>query len=140
MYLLDTNIISEIRKIPLNKANPKVELWVASKNPKDWFLSSIVLLELKQGACLARHNEDFVKANMLDRWINEAVIPIFAERILPVTDEIALLCSSLHVPNPRDKHDALIAATALAHGLTLVTDNVKDFRGIDELRIINPFV
>ncbi|OBX82970.1 type II toxin-antitoxin system VapC family toxin [Moraxella nonliquefaciens] len=139
MYLLDTNIISEIRKIPLGKANASVEHWTMTKAPEDWFLSSIVLLELRQGALRSRHNGDITKANTLDKWIDEYVIKEFAGRILPVTEEVALACSPLHVPNQRDKHDALIGATALVHDLILVTDNTKHFKDIDNLRILNPF-
>lgn len=139
MYLLDTNVVSEMRKIPLGKANVGVERWAFSKAPEDWFLSSVVLLELKQGALLAQHNGDLVKAKTLNKWIDEYIVKEFAGRVLPVTEAIALACAPLHVPNRRDKHDALIGATALVHGLILVTDNVKHFSDVDALQICNPF-
>lgn len=107
MYLLDTNVISEIRKIGQGKANTNVELWALEKFSGDLCLSSIVLLELRQGALKARHKGDIGKANILDKWIEHYIIPHFAGRILPVTDDIALVCANLHIPNPRDKHDAL---------------------------------
>lgn len=140
MFLLDTNVISEIRKIPLGKADPHVELWTLQRLPTDLFLSSIVLLELKQGSLMARHKGDIAKANALDKWIDQRIMRDFKNRILAVTEDISLICATLHVPNQRDKHDALIAATALAHHFVLVTRNGKDFEGIANLKTINPFL
>lgn len=139
MYLLDTNIISEMRMIPKNKANLGVELWFKHVCLDDLFISSIVLLELKQGILKAYHQGDEVKANALNQWFEQKILPTFAQRILPITDEIALKCAELHIPNERDRHDALIGATALVHDLTLVTRNTKDFNGIEGLRLLNPF-
>lgn len=139
MYLLDTNIISEIRKINQNKANIGVESWFLSRYVGDLFLNSIVLSELKEGELKSRHKNDFNKANAIENWINNYILREFKDRILPITPEIGLICASLHILNPREQHDALIAATALAHNFILVTHNQKHFSNIDGLRMIDPF-
>lgn len=139
MYLLDTNIISEISKIQKGKADQGVERWFYQTHPRHLFLNDIVLLELKQGALLTRYKGNFAHANALDAWIDNQ-IKSFGDRILPITQEICLTAATLHVPNQRDRHDALIAATALVHGFTVVTRNLKDFSGIDGLVIHNPFI
>lgn len=138
MFLLDTNVISEMRKIHNGKANPNLERWVFKTHPKNFFLNDIILLELKQGALLERHKGNFEHANALETWIDNQ-INVFGERILPITQEICLTCAKLHVPNQRDRHDALIASTALVHDLTVVSRNNKDFVGIDGLKLFNPF-
>lgn len=139
MYLLDTNIISEIRKINQNKANIGVESWFLSRHSNDLFLNSIVLSELKEGELKARHKNDLQKANAIKQWIDTYVLTEFKNRILPITPDIGLICANLHIPNPREQHDALIAATALAHHFILVTHNQKHFKDIDGLRILDPF-
>lgn len=139
MYLLDTNIISEIRKIKQNKANSGVELWYYQTHLQDIYINSIVLSELKEGELKSRHKNDFNKANAIENWINNYILIEFKDRILPITPEIGLICASLHIPNPREQHDALIAATALAHNFILVTHNQKHFSNIDGLRMIDPF-
>lgn len=96
-------------------------------------------LEVKQGALLARHKKDIIKANVLEHWIDNELLKQFGERILPITQEIYLTTASLHIPNQRDRHDALIAGTSLVHDLIVVTHNLTDFNGIDNLTIFNPF-
>lgn len=140
MFLLDTNIISEIRKIHKGTANKGVENWFIHQDQKQLFLNDIVLLEIKQGELLLRHKQDFIQAEAIKTWLDQTIPKLFGERILPITREICLLASTLHVPNQRDRHDALIAATALTYDFSLVTRNVKDFNDIDRLRIINPFI
>lgn len=140
MYLLDTNVISEIRKIKNGKANQGVVDWFFATPLNKLFLNDIVLLEVKQGALLARHNRDLIKAEMLDDWADNQLPKQFGERILPITRQICLIASTLHIPNPRDRHDALIGATALAHNLILVSRNQKDFKNIDGLKFFNPFI
>lgn len=139
MFLLDTNVISEIRKIQKGKAHKNVENWFYSTLLDNMFLNDIVVLEIKQGALLARYNNDIAQANALDIWVDIQLPKQFAGRILPITREICLKCAELHIPNQRDRHDALIASTALVHNLTVVSRNNKDFVGIDGLKLFNPF-
>lgn len=138
MYLLDTNIVSEIRKISNGKVNKGVADWFKVAEADSQFISIITLFELQKGVLLAAHNNDLAKANALQAWLKVLRFN-FTDRILPVNTKTALLCAALHVPNPRPPFDSLIAATALAHDLILVTRNTKDFQNIDGLRILNPF-
>lgn len=140
MFLLDTNVISEIRKIHKGTANKNVEAWFAHQDLNQLFLSDIILLEIKQGELLLRHNNDMIQAEAIHEWLNLTIPRLFIGRILPITQEICLTAAALHTPNQRDRHDALIAATALVHGFTVVTRNLKDFSGIDGLVVHNPFI
>lgn len=139
MFLLDTNVISEIRKIHKGTVNKNVENWFICQDRDTLFLNDIVLLEIKQGELLLRHNNDFVQANSIHEWLTIKIPQLFENRILPITREICLKCAELHIPNQRDHHDALIASTALVHDLTVVSRNNKDFVGIDGLKLFNPF-
>lgn len=140
MYLLDTNAISELRKISVNskKANSEFKNWATNKNDNLFFISQITVLELRTGALL-KTRKDPAQGLMLQKWLDSTLLTM-SDNVLPVSDEICWKCAELHVPNPRDRHDALIAATALVHDLTLVTRNSKDFESIDGLCILNPFV
>lgn len=137
MYLLDTNVISEIRKIHHNKADSGVTKWFYGCQFSDLFLNDIILLEMQKGYLL-KNRKDAQQGQILKLWI-EYVTNNFAGRILPISQEICLKCAELHIPNPRPQFDSLIASTALVHNLILVTDNTKDFQGIDGLKIHNPF-
>jgi len=137
MYLLDTNVISELRKAKANKANPKVVAWAEHIPAPSLFLSVITLLELETGLLLIEQRDPSQGA-VLRRWLETQVIPAFSERILPVNTSVARCCARLHVPDPRSDRDALIAATALIHDLTVVTRNVADFEPTG-VRIINPW-
>jgi hypothetical protein len=124
MFLLDTNVVSELRR--RKRAEPRVVAWAASIEPLDLFLSAVTLFELHKGALLLRRR-DQKQAALLDRWIRTYVLQSFARRILPFDESVAMRCASLHVPDPRPERDAMIAATALVHGLTVATRNVADF-------------
>lgn len=137
MYLLDSNVISEIRKIPSGKANQQVKQWAESCPAGDMFLSVITLMELNKGI-LSMKRKDAVQGQHLEDWFRYQVLPSYQGRILPITGKIALCCSSLHVPNPQPAFDSLIAATALVHDLIVVTRNIKDF-GVTGVNLINPF-
>lgn len=139
MFLLDTNVISEIRKIQKGKANKGVEKWFFATPLDQLFLNDIVLLEVKQGALLSKLKNDPTQSKALNAWVDSELPKQFKGRILPISQEICLKCAELHIPNQRDRHDALIAATALIHNFTVVTRNLKDFDGIDGLQILNPF-
>ena len=138
MYLLDTNVVSELRKARSGKADGNVVAWAASVQPLGLFLSAITILELETGVLLVERR-DPAQGGMLRIWLNDHVLPAFAGRILAVDTLVAQRCARLHVPDPRADRDALIAATALCHGLTVVTRNVADFEPTG-VQILNPWV
>ena len=127
-YLLDTNVVSELRKIGDGKADANVVAWIGAKNAADFFISAITILELERGM-LAIQRRDAAQGARLRAWLDNRVGPEFEGRILPVDDAVATRCAHLHVPDRRNEADALIAATALTHGLTVVTRNIRDFAG-----------
>lgn len=138
MYLLDTNVVSELRKAKSGKADANVVAWAASVPPLSLFLSVITVLELETGVLLVERR-DPAQGGVLRIWLNDHVLPAFAGRILAVDTVVAQRCARLHVPNPRADRDALIAATALTHGLTVVTRNVADFAPA-AVQVLNPWL
>lgn len=126
MYILDTNVISEIRKIRLGKADRNVARWADSVNAAVLYTSAIVLHELELGVQLTERR-DPTKGAILRTWLESHVLPAFSGRILPVDTAVAIKSAGLHVPDPRPIRDSLIAATALIHGMIVVTRNVSDF-------------
>ena len=126
MFLLDTNVISELRKARAGKADRNVAGWARGVPAGSLFLSAIVVQELEIGVLLAERRDPPTGA-ILRAWLDEHVLPAFAWRILPVDTAVARRSAALHVPDPRPIRDGLIAATALVHGLTVATRNVADF-------------
>ncbi len=137
MYLLDTNIVSELRKAKSGKADKNVVAWANNVAPSSLYLSAITILELETGILLVERR-DKKQGAMLRSWLDEHVIPAFADRVLAIDTAVAQRCAKLHVPDPRSDRDALIAATALVHGMSVVTRNVADFdkTGVE---ILNPY-
>jgi toxin FitB len=136
-YLIDTNVVSELRKEGSGKANPQVVAWAKSADRPSTFLSVITVQELELGILLLERR-NATQGNALRNWLDKMVLPAFAGRILPIDLPIALRCAALHVPNPRPERDALIAATALVHGMTVVTRNTQDFESTGA-RLLDPW-
>jgi len=126
MFVLDTNVVSELRKVRLGKANMNVAAWAESIDAADLFVSAITIMELELGV-LSMERKDATKGAMLRSWLEQHVLPEFSRRTLPVDTAVAQRCARLHVPDKRGGRDALIAATALVHGMTVVTRNTSDF-------------
>jgi toxin FitB len=137
-YLLDTNVVSELRKIGDGKADSNVVAWVGRENASSFFLSAITILELERGI-LGVQRRDAQQGARLRTWLDSNVRPEFAGRIIAIDDAVATRCAHLHIPDRRNEVDALIAATALVHGLTVVTRNVKDFEGTGVI-IVDPWL
>ena len=125
MYLLDTNVVSELRRA--KKAHPNVRAWAHSLPAASLYLSVISILELEIGILLMQRR-DWKQGLALRAWMAGHLLPTFAGRILAVDTAVAQRCAALHVPDPRSDRDALIAATGLVHGMTVVTRNVSHFQ------------
>jgi len=137
MYLLDTNVVSELRKVRIGTADSRVVAWAQSVDAADLFVSVISIMELELGV-LSIERKDPAQGARLRTWLDQRVLPAFKGRILPIDTNVALRCARLHVPNPRGERDALIAATALVHGMTVVTRSVTDFTPTG-VPIVNPW-
>jgi hypothetical protein len=135
MYILDTNVVSELRKA--KKADQNVTKWAQPLPSATLYISVISLLELEIGILLMERR-DKEQGAILRAWMNRHVLPTFSGRILAIDTTVAQRCAALHVPNPRSDRDALIAATALVHGLTVATTNVADFEGMG-VDVLNPW-
>jgi predicted nucleic acid-binding protein len=135
-YLLDTNVISELRK-PKRTADRGVRSWAAMRTASELHLSVITVLEIQIGITRL-DRRDSAQAERLQAWLDNDVLDVFSHRILPVDVSVARSAARLHVPDPRPERDALIAATAVVHGLTIVTRNVKDFQALD-VNVVNPW-
>jgi toxin FitB len=126
MFVLDTNVVSELRKAKSGRANPNVVAWAATLPASSLFVSVITILEIEIGVLLLERR-DPKQGAVIRAWMDHHVMVAFSDRVLPIDPDVAIECAKLHVPDPRSERDALIAATALVHGLTIVTRNVADF-------------
>jgi predicted nucleic acid-binding protein len=137
VYLLDTNVVSELRKAGTGRADPSVVRWAASVDPAALHLSAVSVLEIEIGI-LRVTRRDRVQGDLLRRWLEGQVFAAFAGRILPVDVSVAMRCAQVLVLDPKADRDALIAATAHVHGFTVVTRNTADFRSMD-VRLVDPW-
>lgn len=137
MLLLDTNVVSELRKVRAGKADAHLAAWAEQVEIGSLHLSAITILELETGV-LQIERRDAAQGALLRAWLDRHVLPTFEHRILPVDTAVARRCAHLHIPDRRSERDALIAATALIHGMAVVTRNLADFKPLG-VEIINPW-
>ncbi|WP_423360370.1 type II toxin-antitoxin system VapC family toxin [Pseudomonas citronellolis] len=137
MFVLDTDVVSELRKVRAGKADPNVAAWSESVDAAELFVSAITIMELELGV-LSIERKDATQGALLRSWLEQHVLPEFSGRTLPIDTAVAQRCARLHVPDRRGERDALIAATALVHGMTVVTRNVADFEATG-VPILNPW-
>jgi len=138
MLLLDTNVVSELRLVMAGRGDARVAAWQAGVPTPTLAISVVTLLELERGV-RSLERRDRPQGALLRRWLDDGVPAAFAGRILPVDAAVARRAAALHVPDPAPAHDALIAATALEHGLTVVTRDVADFARFDGVRVLDPW-
>ncbi|MFN9745664.1 MAG: type II toxin-antitoxin system VapC family toxin [Betaproteobacteria bacterium] len=137
MFVLDTNVVSELRKAKAGKADRGVVSWASGVPPEDLFVSVITILELETGVLLVQRR-DPKQGALIRSWLDQHVLPAFSGRVLSVDTAVAQRCAALHVPDPRSERDALIAATAMVHNMTVVTRNVADFQATG-VSLLNPW-
>ena len=137
MYLLDTNIISELKKLDSGKIHPQVQRWAYSINLMQTKISVVSITEIRTGI-LSLARKDQAQAASLDNWFTNRLLPAYRTKTLPVDTKVALIYAQLNVPNKRPINDAYIAATAIAHKLKLVTRDIQDFQGMP-ITLENPF-
>ncbi len=137
MLILDTNVVSELRKVGIGKGDANLKRWAERTDPATLFLSAITVQELAIGVSLIARR-DVAQGKLLRAWLEERVLPEFSHRILPVDVLVAQRSAALHVPNARPLRDGFIAATALVHGMAVVTRKVRDFVSTGA-RIVDPW-
>lgn len=137
MYLLDTNIISEMRKIKKGRAHPRVTAWLAEQNPHDLYVNTVIVMEIERGI-LAMERKDRRQAESLRAWQQAFFNDFLSTPVLPVTDKTARICARLHIPDHAPENDAWIAASAIEHHLVLATRNTADFARTGA-KLFNPF-
>lgn len=138
MFLLVTNVVSELRKAKSGKARPSVTAWAARIPAGSLYVSSITLLELEMGV-LQLERRDAAQGMIIPTWLDGHVLPAFAGRVVAVDAAVALQCARLHVPDRLSERDAMIAATALVHGMTVVTRNLANFEA-SGVPLLNPWL
>jgi len=135
MILADTNVISALRR--MDRAEPGLRRWAESTPDTELYLSVVTAMELETGV-LRMERRDPPQGARLRRWLREQVLEPFADRLLDFDLGAAMHCARLHVPDPRPERDAMIAATALRHGLPVATRNIADFAAMG-IELINPW-
>ena len=137
MYVLDTNVLFELRKVRQGKADANVTAWAGGVDAAELFISVVTVMELELGV-LSIERKDAAQGAVLRSWLESQVLPEFSNRTLPIDTAVAQRCARLHVPDKRSERDALVAATALVHGMAVVTRNVADFKPTG-VPLVNPW-
>lgn len=137
MYLLDTNIVSESRKLGTSRIDPHAAIWLSEIDAETTFVSAMTIFELEIGV-QRMERRDAKQGAALRRWFQDQIMTIYEHRTLPLTRAVALICAGLHIPDSKSERDAWIAATALDAKLTLVSRNVADFANMG-VGLFNPF-
>lgn len=137
MYLLDTNIVSESRKLGTSRIDPNAAQWLSEIDAETTFVSAMTIFELEIGV-QQMERRDAKQGAALRRWFDDQVMTNYEYRTLPLTRAVALICAGLHIPDTKSERDAWIAATAIDARLTLVSRNVADFANMG-VGLINPF-
>ena len=135
MFLLDTNVVSEVRKG--RRSDPNVSDWYAGVDQSALFISSLTVGEIRRGIELARRRGDASQAETLEEWLR-TVVEGFSGRILNVDADVADAWGRMSAIRPAPVADALLAATAIVHDMTLVTRNVADVEGLG-VHVLDPF-
>jgi predicted nucleic acid-binding protein len=138
MFVLDTNVVSELRKTASGRADANVVSWASSASAGAMYVSAMTMFELELGI-LMMERRDPAQGGILRNWMTLHVLPAFAGRVLAIDSAVAFQCAKLHMPNQRSERDAMIAATALVHGMSVVTRNLDDFQGTGAT-LINPWL
>ena len=137
MYLLDTNIISESRKLGTSRIDPRAARWFAQVDVETTFVSAMTIFELERGV-QQMERRDATQGSALRRWLDDQIMTAYENRTLPLSRAVALVCAGLHIPDPKSERDAWIAATAIDAESTLISRNVSDFANMS-VELINPF-
>lgn len=135
-YLLDTNVISELRK-PAGRATPNVRTWAQHQPTSELSISVITVMEIEIGVARLERR-DSSRGDVLRRWLERDLLVAFATRTLPIDLAVVRRAAAMHVPHPRPERDVLIAATALTLSLIVVTRNVSDFQPLG-VELLNPW-
>lgn len=135
MLILDTNVVSEVRKSTCDR---NVQAWLTAQSTDQLYITAITVLEIQRGISLAAQRGDEAQAGVFNRWLEEMVLPAFAGRILPIDHVVARRAAKLQWADSRDYRDPVIAATGLVHGAAVVTRNVKHFEATG-VQLVNPW-
>lgn len=138
IQLLDTNVVSELRKVHTGRADPGVVSWLARQSELDLYVSVITLFEIEAGI-LRAERRDPAQAAVLRRWLEQGVMSVFDKRILGIDANVALRCAGLCARRTCESGDAFIAAIALENRMTLVTRNAAHFEPLG-VRVLNPWL
>ncbi|MFK7918338.1 MAG: type II toxin-antitoxin system VapC family toxin [Ilumatobacter sp.] len=138
MFVVDTNVVSELRKVRSGKANPGVATWAQSAPSASMFISAITIHELEHGVLLKERSNP-TQGALLREWLDQSVMAAFENRVLAVDENVARSAAVFHVPDPAPFRDALIGATAAVHNMTVVSRDLKDFERFNDLDVLDPW-